>query len=1247
MRKLPARTALFLFLIAFALVVPACGPREPVPAPPPTPTALPLEATGEAPNIYGNKYNPAIRFERIGIEQGLSQSSVNSILQDSRGFLWFGTQDGLNRYDGYTFTVYRPNEDDPNSISDRWIAAIVEDAQGYLWIATRQGGLDRFDPHSGLFRAYRHNPADDSSLSADSVHALLIDSRRTLWIGTESGLDRFDELSGSFKHYTTTSGLANSSITALYEDSQGVLWVGTGDGLTRFDLANTLFETYRYSPHNAGSLSNNHINAIQGDGQGDLWVATDDGLNRLDHYTGRFKRYMHDETVASSVIDNVISSLYLDHKGGLWVGTGGGLDFFNARYDHFVHYRHQPTNPNSLSTNSIFSIYEDDTGVLWVGTLGGGLSKYNRQQDQFTYYRNNPNDPNSLSGDLVSPIYADPKGMVWIGTHGDGLNRLNPLSGRFEHFRYDPNNPDGLSSDAIYAIEGDADGAIWIGTDRALDRLDPVTGKFAHYRPSSKDGMSISGLPIYVIYQDLEGRLWVGTSRGLDQFEPETGTFIHYTPSPSNTSNQVVALAEDDRGRLWVGTFGGGLHRLRQSPEGFISYYNSAQDSSSLSNNTILSIHQDRRGNLWIGTGGGGLDRYDPDQDNFTHLREKDGLPNNVIYGILEDDAGVIWLSTNNGLSRFDPRTHEIRNFTASDGLQSNEFSMSSYAISTFGDMYFGGVNGVNAFDPLKITYNDSPPVVVLTSLLEAGKPLDANPQPEFVNQVTLAWPNNEFEFEFASLAYAQPSHNQYAYMLEGFDSNWNYIGTRRSGRYTNLPGGTYTLLLNGTNSDGQWGAEPVRIRVSVIPPFWQTAWFRILSGLLLGALVVTGYGLRLRSVQTRNRQLAALVSDRTRALEKQTTEMEALYEADEKILRTVSINQIFRTLVGVAVEILKADCSAVLVWDEDESHVVPRVSRGFGPRTLEMFNFARGERLIGEVLETGEPLIITDLKLDDLRPDLRAAIAEEGIHSLVHLPITVDNRVIGIFSVGFTRPDAINEDIVRLFTALVQRAALSIANMQLFEQTKELAVMEERNRLARDLHDSAKQKAFAALAQLGTANGILSRTNPGAEPHLDEAENLIYEVIQDLTFLIQEIYPIALQEKGLSTTLREYIFEWENRNDIRVNIRIRNQRRLELDTEQAIYRIIQEALANVARHSHATTVEIALVFQMDTIEVTISDNGVGFDVERKIRGMGLRSIRERVASIHGSVQIQSAPGRGTRIEIHAPLRKVELRSPA
>jgi signal transduction histidine kinase/streptogramin lyase len=881
--------------------------------------------------------------------------------------------------------------------------------------------------------------------------------------------------------------------------------------------------------------------------------------------------------------------------------------------------------------------------VLWFGTYGGGVNKYDRQRDDFAYYRNNPKTRNSLSENFIFSIYEDSEGYVWIGTFSQGLDRFTRSTNQVVHYQNDPKKPSSLSSNEVLSIYEDKDGILWVGTGNGLDQFDRKTSSFKHYRQNPDNPASLSANRVYEVYVDSHNNVWVGTVGGLDRFDRETNSFVHYRPEVGNPNSlsgtMVYSILEDSEGNLWVGTFDSGLNKLNRKNEEFTRYRFNAKDKQTLSNDAILSIYQDKKGRVWIGTAGGGLNLYHPETDTFTYYLEKDGLPNGVVYGILEDAKGDLWLSTNFGISRFDPETETFRNFDSGDGLQSNEFNSGAYSKGRNGELYFGGINGLTMFYPSSI--NDSPylPQVTLTSLTQDDNPITTASSVETTKDVTLQWPQNSLEFEFAALSYNQPDKNQYAYMLEPFDANWHLIGTKRDGRYTNLPGGDYTLLLKASNSDGVWNEAPVRINVTVIPPFWQTLWFRILLGVSAVAIVAGGFRLRTKTIEDRNRELQRLVKERTHALEKRGREMEALYKADEKILRNVSLNQVFQTLVDVAVDMLHADRSVVFAWDEEQTKVVPRVSHGFARETLKVMEFAKGEGIVGKVLATGKPLIVTDVNPEDLRPDVRAAIIAEGIRSFVHLPIVVDHRVVGVFNISFTRPDFIAEDTVRVFSALVNRASISIANMELFEQTKDLAVMEERNRLARDLHDSAKQKAFAALAQLGTARGILNGHGNSATMHLSEAENLVTDVIQELTFLVQEIYPIALQEKGLPTTLREYIFEWENRNDVTVQLSTRNERRLPIDVEQAIYRVSQEALANVARHSHARRVDMSLVYNSDSVQLSVSDDGCGFDVNLKIHGMGLRSIRERVSSIHGTVQIQSAPGQGTRLLVQVPMK--------
>lgn len=1237
------RLQTLMICLAFCFLLAVCKSRQPVSAPVPAGNLL---ASQDAKiTLGGPPPKGSLRFERLGIESGLSQSTVHAILQDKYGFLWIGTQDGLNRYDGYSFKVFRPDLEAPDSLSDRWITSLFEDSQGYLWIGTRQGGLNRYDPVTGKFTCYLHDSQDPLSLSNNFVTAILENEKGELWVGTNSGLNLLERQTGRFQRFFSDPDIAgtlsSNLITTLFEDSRGILWIGTEDGrLNRYNSATKAFRAYVQDPKRSAALKGNPITRIIEDHNGHLWIACYEGLSRFDPAQSRFTRYQHAENQPSSLVSNVVMSLYRDRSGILWVGTDRGLDRFDPRVGEFTHYQFDPGDQTSLSDNGIRAIYEDRGGVLWVGTFSGGLNKYNQRQDQFAYYHHEPSASNSLSGNMVFSIHADAHGVVWVGTHDNGLNRYTPRLDLFTHDLHDPADPNSLPSDHVFAVFVDDTDNLWVGTDKGLSRRNVGASGFVHYFPNPGDPGRLSGAPVYAIYQDRSGVLWVGTQEGLNRVGP-AGKFTRYQADsnlPDAISGDfVTAIYEDHAGNLWVGTFDSGLNLFDRQAGTFTHFRRNREDSNSLSNDSVMAIYQDRNERLWVATAGGGLNLFRPGTGDFAHYGEKDGLSNNVIYGILEDGAGNLWLSTNSGLSRFDPQAVSFRNYTISDGLQSNEFNMNAYAQGSDGVMYFGGINGFNAFDPAEIKDSAYPPPVVLTSFATSGESPAGLLQPEVLNEVTLAWPDNNFSFEIAALSFAQPDRNQYAYMLEDFDEEWNYIGASREGRYTNLPGGVYHLRLRGTNDTGVWNESSQPIQVTVIPPFWQTWPFRILVVLTMLGLGFGAYHMRVRSIQDRNLQLESLVKERTCALQKRTEEMEALYYGDEKIIRSVTLDQVFQAIVDVAVKMLYADCSVVFVWDQKQTRVAPRVSQGLAPQTLAVLNFQKGEGAVGKVLETGEALVVSDLEKETLRPDVRAALTAEGIFSWVNLPVIVNNRVIGVFNVGFKHPGAIPEDSVRLFAALVQRAALSIENMQLFEQTKELAVIEERNRVARDLHDSAKQKAFAALAQLGAISGILKTDPASVWSHLGEAENLVYEVIQDLTFLIQEMYPMALKEKGLATTLREYIFEWENQNGVMINLQIENPQRMALQTEQALYRTIQEALANVARHSSADQVRVRLVYTSDKVEVTVEDNGLGFDAKHAHNGMGLRTIRERAESIGGQAAVDSQPGGGTRVTITAP----------
>jgi ligand-binding sensor domain-containing protein/signal transduction histidine kinase len=890
----------------------------------------------EAEPVAGSE--PEIRFQRISLEQGLSQSSVLSILQDRQGLMWFGTLDGLNRYDSYEFKVYRhdpadPHSPDPGSIGlileDQvgmlWIVAgssylnrydrdldrftryrlvsddaeggtdliwtVYEDSGGTVWVGTYRNGLHRYDRQADQFIQYRHHPDDVHSLSDDRVYAIYEDHQGALWIGTKSGLNRLDRETDRFtayRHDPDDPGSLGSDIVQLvFEDQAGRLWVTTYPvGLEQFDReAGRVIARYQHDPNNPQSIDRtDRITDVHVDSRGLLWIQHFDGrLDRFDPETGIFRRYRHDPDDPHSLSQGEVSFVVEDKAGTLWVGTTGGLDRYDSAADQFIHYRNNPRERDSLSSNDVMSFFEDRASVLWIGTWSKGLNLYAPYKEKFRHYQLDPDALDSVQNNVVNSIYRDRTGTLWIGTDA-GLNRLDPKTGELTRYVHDPEDPRSLSLGWVGSIYEDTAGRLWIGTQGGLNRLDRQTGRFTRYQvvPSGEYTLGIG--TIRSIYQDGSGVIWLAKHRqGLCEFDPQTDECVQYLYAPEDAlspHNMATTVYEDSAGTLWIGTQGG-LHEFDRDTKMFTAYEHDPKDPQSLSGSYVAAIYEDRTGTLWVGTNRGGLNRFDRETKTFTRYSERDGLPSSAALGILEDTQGHLWLSTNKGLSEFDPRAETFRNYDSSDGLQSNEFIGGAYHRTADGAMLFGGVNGFNIFWPEEIQDNPTIPPVVLTSLTQGGEAVVVGKAVESVTDVTFEWPNNFFEFEFAALDFTQPDRNQYAYMLEGFrDESWNYIGTRRFGKYTNLPGGTYTLRLRGSNSDGVWNEDGLSITVTIVPPFWDTWWFRGIVAAVLLACVVGGYRLRVRSVEARSRELEEQVQQRTAELRQEMEQRERIEEA-------------------------------------------------------------------------------------------------------------------------------------------------------------------------------------------------------------------------------------------------------------------------------------------------------------------------------------------------------------------------------
>jgi ligand-binding sensor domain-containing protein/signal transduction histidine kinase len=1259
--------------------------------PTPTPESAGLGESEQAVyTSYVQRYarDNDIKFERISLEQGLSDNTIFCITQDSKGFMWLGTHDGLNKYNGYDFTVYRHDPQDPDSLSDNIARSIYEDRLGVLWVGTDSGGLERFDRGNERFVHYQNDPDDPGSLGHNSVKAIYEDRSGVLWIGTGGGgLDRFDRETETFTHYqydiNDPNSLSHNFVTSIYQDQSGVLWIGTnGGGLNKFDQANEQFIHYQAPPDDTQglddnsevstdphSLSNNYVMTVYQDQSGVLWIGTRGGLDRFDIETEQFIHYRTDLDDHGSLSHNYVSTIYEDRSGVLWVGTGGGgLDRFDRENERFVHYQTNLDDPYSLSNDSVWSIYQDRSGVLWIGTGGGGLDKFDRETEKFTHYQTNLNDPHSLSHNNVTSIYKDRSGVLWIGTGGGGLNRFDRETGQFTHYQRDLSGLHSLSHNTVASIYEDQAGTLWIGTFGGLNKFDRKSEQFVRYENNPNDPSSLNSNNVRPICEDQFGTLWIGTNRGLARFDQETEKFTRYQNDPNDPNSlshdNVLSIYKDRSGTLWIGTFGGGLNEFDWENERFIRYQNDPGDLSSLSDNNIASIYQDQLGVLWVGTFGGGLNKFNWGKETFTHYRyEENGLPGDTVYGILEDDQGCLWLSTNNGLSKFNPQTETFKNYDVRAGLQGNRFNAGAYYKSSSGEMFFGGTNGFNAFYPDRITDNPYVPPVVLTSLTQDSQDAGIGKAVEDITEATFRWPNNFFEFEFAALSYVQPEKNQYAYMLEGFDQDWKYIETRRFGRYTNLPGRTYTLRVKGSNNDGVWNEDGLYVSITIVPPFWETWWFRGIFALVLVGGVIGGYRLRIRSVEMRNRELRTQVDERTRALEQRTLEierrrqeLEALYRADAELHRHLRLDQVLQALVDIAVDILQADKSSLMVWDDQREQLVVRFARGFRAETLAEMTFTPDEGTVGRVATTGEPVIVEDASTDSRITKRDTMIAPEGICSFMQVPIKVGGEVFGVFSADYVHPRAFGGDEQRLFIALAQRAALAIDTAQLYEQSREVAVVQERSRLARDLHDAVTQTLFSASLIAETLPDLWESDQVEGRQLLRELRQLSRGALAEMRTLLLELRPAALIEASMDHLLRQLAEAVTGRTGIPVAVTVEGRCTLPADVHVALYRIAQEALNNVVKHAHASQVSVSLqclpvpVYAEETclssfsqkkdqkgegIKLCVSDDGCGFDPSQVSSDrLGLSIIRERIQTVGAALDIESAPGSGTRIVV-------------
>lgn len=790
-----------------------------------------------------------LSFDHLSVSNGLSQSTVLSICKDSRGYMWFGTRDGINRYNGRNIKIYRHNDKKHSSISaDDYIYAIAKSKDNNLWIGT-QNGLNYYRPDLDAFEQLYHNDKNPSSISGNAVLSIHEARNGKIWFGTNTGLSVLDNAkSRKFTNFYVKDGLAGNEIYSIFEDTQANIWVGTTTGLTQIKTIGNgkyKFVNFFYKAADPLGLSGNSIKTIAEDKDGNIWIGTErNGISIYHPKQNTFSHIQQSSVTANGLSNNFIRKIIAAKDGRFWIATMNGLNIYDPKYGTFTVYKHDSENRKSLSDNSIKEIYEDDQGSIWIGTNFGGISIAHKNAVPFEVYKYSKYR-NSISNDIISVIAGIDTKHLLSGTEGSGLDYMNIQTGVFRNFRHVPSNASSISSNTVKSIFKDNRGHIWIGLyEGGLELFNLADETFKHFRPNPKDSTALSYGYISCIAQDKQGRLWIGTSsKGLNLYHYDKQNFTRLTSASKKwnlSSDYIRTMLGDSKGNLWVGT-AVGLNILGKGKEKFERF---SKHKNGLRSDYINCILEDRSHQIWIGSHRGGLSRYLPKENKFKTYTSENGLPSDNVVGLAQDDDGNLWVSTDRGLSKFDVEQGNFKNYYVSDGLPTNEFSYNAAYKSPNGTLYFGSYNGLVSFRPQAIAINKTPPKIIFTNLRLFNKEVEVGGEDGLLKQdislappVTFSADQNIFTVDFAALNYIKPERNKYAYKLEGFENDWNEVAIP-SATYTNLPPGTYHLLVKGSNNDGYWNNEPAKLEIRILPPLWKTWWAYLFYAIVFVAIL-------------------------------------------------------------------------------------------------------------------------------------------------------------------------------------------------------------------------------------------------------------------------------------------------------------------------------------------------------------------------------------------------------------------------
>ncbi len=798
------------------------------------------------------------KFTHLTRKNGLSHNNVYVVFQDKYGFLWFGTHNGLDRYDGYRLKQFRHQIYDDNSIASNSISDIVEDNYGNLWLGTN-GGLDCYNPVTEKFKHFSNG--DDTSacqLNMNEISSVAIDSKGNIWIATiGGGLNKIDSTLKSCQHFThdiyDASSIESNDVYKILVDDEDNLWIGTSNSLDYLDVETNSFTHFVIGHEGFDESMHLMIQALMLDKQEILWIGTSNGLFTLDIELGLFTTYQYDVVNSNSIPDNSINALVEDSNGDIWIGTDNGVSNFSKETRKFTNYYCEPNNPLSISNNRVISLFEDRSKVLWIGTDGGGINKLDLKRKPFYNWNIANNKSRALLNPNITAIEKDDDGNIFFGTNGSGIaigktNNKNHESFDLELLKSNKYIPDDQIRSLCYA-----NGKLWVGMHTGgLSAISKKNGTYSvkNYK-NTGDSTGISNNQVNIVMKGRDGCLWIGTRNGLDKMICGAKTaneyFISYKHSFSQKNsiadNYVTSLLEDRYGNIWVGTYDKGIDKINIKTQKITHFENIPNDNESLISNRVNSMMEDHDGNIWVATVDKGLDMFDPKTNNFIHYSTHNGVESDEIMAILEDDENNLWISSSKGIAKFDYKTKKFDIYDIADGIVNDGFNKNAAFKDENSLMYFGTNSGLVYFNPKEIKTNQIKPDVVITNFTILNdkkwikKDILISKYNVKDNIIELNHDENIFSIEFASLDYTKPENNRYQYKIEEIHSDWIDYGNQRKITITSLAAGKYTLKIRGSNNDGVFSNEGVSLKIIIKPAFVETNIFYILVLILVGGL--------------------------------------------------------------------------------------------------------------------------------------------------------------------------------------------------------------------------------------------------------------------------------------------------------------------------------------------------------------------------------------------------------------------------